>query len=85
MESALELCRQGLAAGYFPQFIVDEHNDRVRDSLRLVRRPSPFPGRTCTTDVYIVQRRGDVETKLVRQLARGIRKVCQGRARLDSP
>jgi DNA-binding transcriptional LysR family regulator len=77
MESALELCRQGRAAGYFPQFIVQEHNDRVKDSLRLVRRMSPYPGRTCSTDVFIVRRKGDGEDARSKQLAKGIRMVCR--------
>jgi DNA-binding transcriptional LysR family regulator len=77
MESALELCRQGRAAGYFPLFVVERHNAQVRDPLRLVRRLSPYPGRVCTTDVYIVKRRGDLESKLIKRLARAIRMVAR--------
>jgi DNA-binding transcriptional LysR family regulator len=77
MESALELCRQGRGAGYFPRFVVQQHNERVREKFQLVRKLSPYPGRTCTTDAFIVKRKGDLETKTLRALAKAIRTVCR--------
>lgn len=77
MESALELCRQGKCAGYFPSFVVNEHNKRVKESLQLVRRESPYKGRICTTDVYLVKRKSDHENKTLKQLAKAIRMVCK--------
>lgn len=77
MESGLELCRQGRAAGYFPVFIVGLHNARVAPELRLGRRPSIYPGRVCETDVFLVKRRSDLESRRAKQLARAIRKVCR--------
>lgn len=76
MESALQLCRQGRAAGYFPAFIVNAHNSEVRDPFQLVRRNSPYKGRICMTDVYIVKRKSDVENAAIRQLAKAIRLFC---------
>lgn len=77
MESALELCRQGHVAGYFPIFIVEENNRRYKEAYHLVRRASPFKGRKCTTDVFIAKRKSDIEdSKTIKQLARVIRKVC---------
>ncbi len=73
MESALELCRQGRAAGYFPVFIVEEHNQRVRDKFQLERRRSPYPGRTCHADVFLVKRKSDEETEIAKQLAKALR------------
>ncbi|MGZ3721761.1 MAG: LysR family transcriptional regulator [Bdellovibrionales bacterium] len=75
MESALELVRQGRAAGFFPVFVVELHNKRVREDLRLVRRPSIYKGRICTTDVYLVKRRGDVESTQHKQIARALRLI----------
>lgn len=75
MESALELVRQGRAAGYFPVFVVELHNTRVREDLRLVRRPSIYKGRVCKTDVFLVKRRSDIESSLHKQLARGFRLI----------
>lgn len=75
LETALELCRQGRAAGYFPVFIVENHNKRMREDMALVRKPSPYKGRVCKTDVFLVKRRGDLEGKQIRDLTRALRKV----------
>jgi len=77
METALELCRQGRAAGFFPLFVVAEHNARYKEEYRLMRRPSPYPTRTCMADVYIVKRKGEEEDRVTKQLARAIRMVCK--------
>jgi DNA-binding transcriptional LysR family regulator len=77
MESALELCRRGKAAGYFPCFVVDLHNAEVKDEFRLVRRPSPYKGRVCKTDVFLVKRRSDLENSTMKQLARAVRLLCK--------
>lgn len=79
MESALELCRQGRAAGYFPSFVVQAHNAEVKEQYQLVRRQSPYKGRVCFTDVYIVKRKSDVENKAIRQLAKAVRMFCVGK------
>lgn len=76
MESALELCRQGRVAGYFPVFIANEHNKRVRPEFRLERRRTPYAGRTCRADVFIVKRKSMDESAMVKRLARAIRAVC---------
>lgn len=77
LESALELCRQGRAAGYFPSFIVNEHNARVRDEFKLERRKSPYNNRVCKSDVFLVKRKSDEESTTVKQLAKAIRLICK--------
>jgi DNA-binding transcriptional LysR family regulator len=77
MESALELCRQGGVAGYFPTFIVDEHNGRLLPEYRLARHPSPYADRKCYTDVFLVKRKSDEETAVMKQLAKAIRLFCR--------
>lgn len=77
LESALELCRQGRVAGYFPIFIANEHNKRVVESMRLERRRTPYNGRVCRADVFIVKRKSFEETDVVKQIAKAIRLVCQ--------
>jgi len=76
LESALELCRQGRVAGYFPVFTVREHNKRVNEEYRLERRKSPYTSRVCTADVYIVKRKSYEETEVIKQLAKAIRLIC---------
>lgn len=77
LESGLELCRQGRVAGYFPAFIVDEHNKRVAEEYRLERRRTPYPGRVCKADVYIVKRKSFEETAVIKQIAKALRLICK--------
>jgi DNA-binding transcriptional LysR family regulator len=76
LESALELVRQGRVAGFFPTFIAQEHNRRACDATQLERRRSPYPGRTCASDVFIVKRKSYEETETVKQLAKALRLIC---------
>lgn len=75
LESALELCRQGRVAGYFPAFIVNEHNKRMHERFHLERRRGN-PGTPCFSDVFIVKRKSTEETAMVKQLAKALRIVC---------
>ena len=76
MESALELCRQGRVAGYFPVFIANEHNKRFRSELHLERKLPTTRRRICHADVYIVKRKSTEETAVVKQLAKALRTIC---------
>lgn len=77
LESALELCRQGRVAGYFPVFIVNEHNKRVTAQYQLERRRTPYGGRICRSDVFLVKRKSSVESTTIKQLAKALRLICK--------
>ncbi len=66
MESALELCRQGRCAGYFPIFVIQRHNKKYREDYSLVRHRIPKLGEACETDVYLVKRKDQAETDLIK-------------------
>lgn len=78
LESALELCRQGRVAGYFPVFVVKEHNRRMSEKYQLERQRAPANTncRVRSADVFIVKRKSYEETDVVKQLAKVIRKIC---------
>lgn len=76
LESGLELCRQGKCAGYFPVFIAEEHNRRVKEEFHLERKPSPPGARKFSSDVYIVKLRSRPEDELMKKMAKMIRLVC---------
>jgi DNA-binding transcriptional LysR family regulator len=76
LESGLELCRQGRCAGYFPVFIAEEHNRRVKPEFALERKPSPYGAKKCYADVFLVKPKSRPEDELVKKLARMIRSVC---------
>ena len=79
MESALELCRQGLVAGYFPAFVVCEHNKRFNEDYHLERRRPPQAVSDCKvrkSDVFLVKRKSTEEDDIIKQLAKAIRVIC---------
>lgn len=73
MESALELCRQGLCAGYFPSFVVEKHNRKHRDAFNLVRHPWSGSTQRCFNDVYLVKRKDRPEDSDMKKIAKMIR------------
>lgn len=77
MESALELCRQGRVAGYFPCFIVNEHNKRMNGDYQLTRKRYPNAESSCYTDVFIIKRKSSKEDQRIKQLAKAIRQICK--------
>ena len=76
MESALELCRQGLVAGYFPAFVICEHNKRVTEDYQLERRRVPTDCKVSYSDVFVVKRKSTAEDAVIKQLAKAIRTIC---------
>ncbi len=91
MESALELCRQGLAAAFLPRYVARLHNERVREELRMVpwELSARLPGtagaitarearallKSSRQPVYLLRRRSDPESLQFRALARGLRRI----------
>ncbi len=78
MESALELCRQGLVAGYFPAFVVCEHNKRMNEDYQLERRRASALSncKLRNSDVFLVKRKSTEEDDIIKQLAKAIRVIC---------
>ncbi len=76
MESALELCRRGLAVAYLPSFIVELHNRNVIEGLRLKAVSLPSGMRLQKQPVYLVKRKCDVEDVSVRKVAKVLRQVA---------
>jgi DNA-binding transcriptional LysR family regulator len=73
MESALELCRQGLAVAYLPEFVVQLHNEQVKAKYELVELECSVPMNKRSQSVYIVQRASDPESSVVKATAKTLR------------
>lgn len=77
LETALGLCREGLAIAYLPAFVGRLHNEIVKPSLKLdsIAKPARFPK---TKDyVYIVKRKSDHEGVEAKRMAMAIRQLCR--------
>lgn len=82
VESALELCRQGLAAAYLPRFLVKLHNEQVLPAYQLAavkpgRRQDGKLLQLGQQPVYLARRRSESEGRVFRELAKAIRQVCR--------
>ncbi len=79
MESALELCRLGLAAAYLPTFVVARHNLKVTESNRLTPRklPSSLSAKYVKQSVYLVRRKGSGDEEMGKKLAKALRLLCR--------
>lgn len=75
MESAMELCRQGLAVAYLPNFVVELHNQMVLPEYRLLEHQAPVTAKERLQSVFLVQRKQDAETSLHRQIAKSLRSL----------
>ncbi|HXH32679.1 MAG TPA: LysR family transcriptional regulator [Bacteriovoracaceae bacterium] len=73
MESAMQLCRQGLAVAYLPKFVVRLHNQNVIARCKLHELVAPQLVKDRLQSVYLIVRKGESEVKLHRQIAKSLR------------
>lgn len=74
MESAMELCRRGLAVAYLPAPVVRCHNDLVRDRFALSALPFPrISAASARQEVFLIKRKSDVESQSFKRLAAAMR------------
>lgn len=77
MESALELCRQGLAVAYLPDFIVRLHNARVKKEFQLQAIHDALTMKERKQAVYLVKRKYESEDMIDKKLSRALRMILQ--------
>lgn len=76
LETALGICRRGLAVVYLPKFIAKFHNEIAKPEFYLDEKPLPkkFPLRK--DYIYLVKRKADLEADAAKKLAASLRKLC---------
>lgn len=75
MESALGLCREGLAVAYLPKFVVKLHNQIAKPSYQLKELELPKNFKKNKDYVYLIKRKSDKEGTEAKKLAQVVRKV----------
>lgn len=77
LESALGICRRGLAVAYIPKFIARLHNEIVKADYHLeeISLPKKFPPRK--EYVYLIKRKTDLEDQNTKKLGAAIRSLCK--------
>ena len=82
METALELCRNGMAVIFAPRFVISLHNKKYLSSFQLVEITPPDPHTrkllNVTRDIYLIKRKSTVESQVIKNLTRAVRQICAG-------
>ena len=74
LESALGLCRRGLACAYLPRFLVKLHNDVTKNEFHLAEIPSPRVAGSA--HVYLIKRKSDLEDAVAKKMGALLRRIC---------
>ena len=72
MESALEIARRGAGVAYLPSFVIDIHNRYVLPKYKL-QEISLSAKNARNNPVYLIKRKDEKETVLMKKLAKAIR------------
>lgn len=75
METALSLCRQGLAVAYLPKFVVELHNEQVKSKYILTNIKIAMRLKKSQQDVYLIKRKSQRESAEFREVAKALRKL----------
>lgn len=73
MESALQLCRQGLCVGYFPKFIIEKHNQCVQAKYQLKELSIDVGLQKNEQEVFLIKRKTDLEATDFKRIAKNLR------------
>ena len=76
LETALGLCRRGLAYAYIPKFVVRLHNEVVREPMALKELELPSGFKRRRDFVYLVKRKSDIEGTELKRISSAVRKLC---------
>lgn len=76
MTTGIEMVRQGLCAIFIPRFVAELHNESTLAELRFEAIESPKGVGTVRRDVYVVKRESTVESRVLKQIAKALRKIC---------
>lgn len=82
LETAMELCRQGSAVGYFPKFLIELHNKKHRKEFQLETISPKFTQNqkkllnSSKQAIYLIKRKNMEESSDIKKLAKWIRMTC---------
>jgi DNA-binding transcriptional LysR family regulator len=73
MQSAIEICSEGLALAYLPEFVVRLYNQKTQAKFQLAQYPCAIPEKQRKQSVYIIHRQGEREGPEIRAIAKALR------------
>jgi DNA-binding transcriptional LysR family regulator len=75
MQSAIEICSEGLALAYLPEFVVTLFNKKTHAKFQLAQYPCAIPEKQRKQSVYIIHRQGEREGPEIRAIAKALRSL----------
>jgi DNA-binding transcriptional LysR family regulator len=75
LESALELCRQGVAVAYLPSFIVELHNESLKKEFQLFPISHHLKAKDRKQSVYLVRKKSSSENTIDKKIAKALRSL----------
>jgi len=76
LESALILATQGTAVVHCPEFIIKKRNHFLKEKFKLHQLYSSFQYKSKKLDIFIVIKKGQIENRVIKKLAKEIRINC---------
>ena len=73
METAMQLCRSGVAVAFLPDFVVRIMNEKASADSKLAEIAPPKEVGTVFREVFLVHRKGREEAKASREIAKALR------------
>lgn len=74
METALALSRKGIAVGYYPKFVVQQHNNLVKAQYKLHELPLP-PKINNRQAVYLIKAKHSEEGEVAKKISKALRNL----------
>lgn len=75
METAIQLCRRGVAVAFLPEFVASLANSQALAEVRLEEISQPVDFEPIVRDVFLIKRKGAQESKHLREIAKAIRRL----------
>lgn len=77
LETAMALCRGGLAVAYIPKFAARLYNEVMRPELQLTSMDLPKNFPKTRQSVFLIKRKSDHEGVEAKKLGKAVRKFCR--------
>lgn len=76
LETALGLASEGLAVGYFPEFLVKLYNEKLRKEFQLEKLICPYSLKS-SVPIYLIMKNGQLESLGVKKFLKTFRQQLQ--------
>lgn len=77
LETAIQICSEGKAIGFFPEFVVNLYNKKVANKYKLEIFQNPKGFKKIKRDIFIIKRRSFSENRDIKRISKTIRTIIE--------